>query len=55
MMRFTFWRIWLFVACVSMIVLGLVMVFFNQHPLLVSRNTAALVAVLVHQGGSAED
>lgn len=38
MMHFTFWRIWLSVACVSMIVLGLLMVFFNQHPLFVSIN-----------------
>ena len=38
MMRFTFWRIWLSVASVCMIVLGLLMVFFNQHPLFVSIN-----------------
>ena len=38
MIRFTFWRYWLSVACVSMIALGLLMVFFNQHPLFVSIN-----------------
>ncbi len=38
MKGFAFWRIWLFVGCVSMIVLGLLMVFFNQHPLFVSFN-----------------
>lgn len=38
MTRFTFWRYWLLVACVSMILLGLLMVFFNQHPLFVSFN-----------------
>jgi len=38
MSRFTFWRIWLLVASGAMIMLGLVMVFFNQHPAMVSIN-----------------
>lgn len=38
MKHFAFWRVWLLVACVSMIVLGLLMVLFNQHPLFVSIN-----------------
>lgn len=38
MTRFSLCRAWLLIACVSMIVLGLLMVFFNQSPVFVWMN-----------------
>ena len=38
MTRFKLWRMWMLIACASMIVFGLLMVFFNQHPLFRSIN-----------------